>query len=50
MEDELRPEDNLPELLKNGVRGKYAESYQTNYFVRIELPHAVEQAFLMMTL
>ena len=26
--DELRPEYNLRELLKNGVRGKYAKSYR----------------------
>jgi hypothetical protein len=26
--DELRPEYNLRELLKDGVRGKYAESYK----------------------
>ena len=28
MEDELRPEYDLLQLLKDGVRGKYAERYQ----------------------
>ena len=28
MEDELRPEYDLRELLKGGVRGKYAERYR----------------------
>jgi hypothetical protein len=28
LEDELRPEYNLKELLKGGVRGKYFERYQ----------------------
>ena len=28
-EDELRPEYNLRQLLKGGVRGKYAESYRS---------------------
>jgi len=28
IEDELRPEYDLTELLKGGVRGKYAERYQ----------------------
>lgn len=28
MDDELRPEYDLRELLKGGVRGKYAERYQ----------------------
>jgi hypothetical protein len=28
MDDELRPEYDLPKLLKDGVRGKYAERYQ----------------------
>ena len=28
IEDELRPEYDLPELLKGGVRGKYAERYR----------------------
>lgn len=27
-EDELRPEYNLPQLLKDGIRGKYATQYQ----------------------
>ena len=27
-EDELRPEYDLPQLLKEGVRGKYAAQYQ----------------------
>ena len=27
MDDELRPEYNLDELLKDGVRGKYAKQY-----------------------
>jgi hypothetical protein len=29
IEDELRPEYNLRELLKGGVRGKYAKRYRT---------------------
>ncbi|MEA3349066.1 MAG: hypothetical protein U9Q82_00430 [Chloroflexota bacterium] len=29
MDDELRPEYDLRELLKDGVRGKYAEQYRT---------------------
>jgi hypothetical protein len=28
MDDELRPEYDLRELLRNGVQGKYAERYQ----------------------
>ena len=28
MDDELRPEYDLQELLKDGVRGKYAKRYQ----------------------
>ena len=28
MDDELRPEYNLSELLKEGVRGKYADRYR----------------------
>ncbi len=28
-DDELRPEYNLDELLKDGVRGKYVERYRT---------------------
>ena len=28
MDDELRPEYDLPQLLKDGVRGKYAGRYQ----------------------
>jgi hypothetical protein len=28
MDDNLRPEYDLPQLLKDGVRGKYAERYQ----------------------
>jgi hypothetical protein len=28
MNDELRPEYDLPKLLKQGVRGKYAERYR----------------------
>ena len=37
MTDDLRPEYNLSELLKGGVRGKYADRYQagTN-LVRLE--------------
>ena len=30
MDDELRPEYDLRELLKDGVRGKYAEQYSTS--------------------
>ena len=29
MDDELRPEYDLKQLLKGGVRGKYAERYRT---------------------
>ena len=37
MEDDLRPEYDLTELLKNGVRGKYAESYRAGVnLVRLE--------------
>jgi hypothetical protein len=28
VDDELRPEYDLPQLLKGGVRGKYAERYE----------------------
>lgn len=28
MDDELRPEYDMPELLQDGIRGKYAERYR----------------------
>jgi hypothetical protein len=37
MEDDLRPEYDLTELLKDGVRGKYAERYRAGVnLVRLE--------------
>lgn len=37
MEDDLRPEYDLRELLKGGVRGKYAERYRAGVnLVRLE--------------
>lgn len=37
MEDDLRPEYDLKELLKGGVRGKYAERYRAGVnLVRLE--------------
>ena len=37
MEDDLRPEYDLTELLKGGVRGKYAERYRAGVnLVRLE--------------
>ena len=37
MTDDLRPEYNLSELLKGGVRGKYADRYQAGMnLVRLE--------------
>lgn len=42
--DELRPEYNLRELLKGGVRGKYAERYRTGTNVVLLAPD-VAKAF-----
>ena len=44
MEDELRPEYDLRELLKGGVRGKYVERYRAGTNVVLLAPD-VAQAF-----
>lgn len=44
MEDELRPEYDLAELLKGGVRGKYASRYRAGSNVVVLAPD-VAQAF-----
>lgn len=48
MNDELRPEYDLSQLLKDGIRGKYAEQYQvgTHTVAYISSPRLVhpEQA------
>ena len=44
MEDELRPEYDLRELLKGGVRGKYVERYRAGVNVVLLAPD-VAQAF-----
>lgn len=44
MEDELRPEYDLTELLKGGVRGKYVSRYQAGSNV-VVLASDVAQAF-----
>lgn len=44
MEDELRPEYDLAELLKDGVRGKYASRYRAGSNVVVLAPD-VAQAF-----
>jgi hypothetical protein len=44
MDDELRPEYDLPKLLKDGVRGKYAERYQAGTNLVLLAPD-VAQAF-----
>ena len=41
MTDDLRPEYNLAELLKGGVKGKYVEAYRRGYVVIV---HATENA------
>ena len=41
MTDDLRPEYNLAELLKGGVKGKYVEAYRRGYVVII---HPTENA------
>jgi hypothetical protein len=45
MDDELRPEYDLPQLLKDSVRGKYAERYQAGTTLVLLAPD-VAQAFL----
>lgn len=42
MEDELRPEYNLRELLKSGVRGKYAERYRAGTNLVLLAPDVAE--------
>lgn len=42
MEDELRPEYNLQELLKGGVRGKYAEHYRAGTNLVLLAPDVAE--------
>ena len=42
MEDELRPEYNLRELLKGGVRGKYAERYRAGTNLVLLAPDVAE--------
>jgi len=44
MDDELRPEYDLSKLLKDGVRGKYAERYQAGTNLVLLAPD-VAQAF-----
>ena len=41
MIDDLRPEYNLAELLKGGVKGKYVEAYRRGYVVIV---HPTENA------
>jgi len=42
MEDELRPEYNLRELLKRGVRGKYVERYRAGTNLVLLAPDVAE--------
>ncbi|MEJ5198960.1 MAG: hypothetical protein WHX53_08560 [Anaerolineae bacterium] len=42
MDDELRPEYDLAELLKGGVRGKYVERYRAGTNLRLPLSSAGE--------
>jgi hypothetical protein len=42
MEDELRPEYNLRELLKEGVRGKYVERYRAGTNLVLLAPDVAE--------
>lgn len=44
LDDELRPEYNLSELLKGGIRGKYAQQYQTGTNI-VRLDPDVAKAF-----
>jgi hypothetical protein len=44
MDDDLRPEYDLSKLLKDGVRGKYAERYQAGTNLVLLAPD-VAQAF-----
>ncbi len=42
MEDDLRPEYNLREMLKGGVRGKYAERYRAGTNLVLLAPDIAE--------
>jgi hypothetical protein len=42
MDDELRPEYDLHQLLKDGVRGKYAERYQTGSRLTLLAPDVAQ--------
>ena len=42
MEDELRPEYNLRELLKGGIRGKYTERYRAGTNLVLLAPDVAE--------
>ncbi len=42
MEDDLRPEYNLQEMLKDGVRGKYAERYRAGTNLVLLAPDIAE--------
>ena len=42
MEDELRPEYNLRELIKGGVRGKYVERYRAGTNLVLLAPDVAE--------
>lgn len=42
LEDDLRPEYNLSELLKNGTRGKYAERYREGTNLVLLAPDVAE--------
>lgn len=42
MDDELRPEYNLRELLKGGVRGKYVERYRAGTNLVLLAPDVAE--------
>ena len=44
MEDDLRPEYDLKQLLKGGVRGKYVERYRAGTNL-VRLAHDVARAF-----
>lgn len=44
MDDELRPEYDLAELLKNGVRGKYVDRFRAGTNV-VVLPPDLAEAF-----
>lgn len=42
MDDELRPEYDLQKLLRNGVRGKYAERYRAGTNLVLLAPDVAE--------